>query len=75
MGDRRRDELTARALLTLGALVPYWRLLTFTVVFVTDDFFSSDIFNGELPGRMLVGQLLGAGHAPVWTSAVVRACR
>lgn len=70
MGDRRRDELTARALLTLGVLVPYWRLLTFTVVFVTDDFFSSDIFNGELPGRLLVGQLLGAGHAPVWTSAI-----
>ena len=70
MVDRRRDELTARALLTLGALVPYWRLLTFTVVLVTDDYFSSDIFNGELPGRMLVGQLLGAGRAPVWTSAI-----
>ena len=70
MGDRRRDELTARVLLTLGALVPYWPLLTFGVIFITDDFFSSDIFNGELPGRVLVGQLLGAGHAPVWTSAV-----
>ena len=70
MNDGRRAELTARALLTLGALVPYWPLLTFNVLFVTDDIFSSDIFNGELPGRILVGQLLAAGHAPLWTNAL-----
>jgi hypothetical protein len=54
--------------LTLGALLPYWRLLTFSVIFVTDDYFASDIFNGELPGRVLAGQLLRAGHIPAWTS-------
>jgi hypothetical protein len=36
----------------VAALLPYWRLLTFSVVFVTDDYFASDIFNGELPGRV-----------------------
>ena len=50
--------MAARVFLTLGALLPYWRLLTFSVVFVTDDYFASDIFNGELPGRVLVGQLI-----------------
>lgn len=62
-------EAIARALLTAAALLPYWRLLTFSVVFVTDDYFASDIFNGELPGRALVGQLIRQGQAPVWTSA------
>jgi hypothetical protein len=55
-------------LLTIGALLPYWRLLTFSVVFVTDDYFASDIFNGELPGRVLVGQSLRSGQWPVWTN-------
>jgi hypothetical protein len=63
-----REELTARALLTVAALLPYWRLLTFSAVFVTDDYFASDIFNGELPGRMLVGQWLRSGQLPIWTS-------
>src|SRR5687767_3051220 len=61
-------DIGARAVLTLAALLPYWRLLTFSVVFVTDDYFASDIFNGELPGRALVGQLLRSGQLPVWTS-------
>jgi len=43
-------------------------LLTFGVVYVTDDYFASDIFNGELPGRALIGQLLRGGHWPVWTT-------
>ena len=64
----RRQDLAARALLTLGALLPYWRLLTFSVIYVTDDYFASDIFNGELPGRVLVGQLVRRGELPVWTS-------
>ena len=61
-----RAGLTARALLTLGALLPYWRLLTFGVIFVTDDYFASDIFNGELPARVLAGRMLRSGHWPVW---------
>lgn len=63
-------EILARALLTVAVLLPYWRLLTLSVVFVTDDYFASDIFNGELPGRALVGQLIRQGEAPVWTSSL-----
>lgn len=58
----------ARLLLTVAVLLPYWRLLTFSVVFVTDDYFASDIFNGELPGRVLVGQWLRSGELPLWTN-------
>lgn len=64
----RRPDLAARGLLTIGALLPYWPLLTFAVIYVTDDYFASDIFNGELPGRVLVGGLVRAGEVPVWTS-------
>ena len=53
--------------MTLCALLPYWRFLTFGVVFVTDDYFASDIFNGELPGRVLAGQLVRQGQLPAWT--------
>jgi hypothetical protein len=63
-----RADGAARVLLTLGALLPYWRLLTFGVIFVTDDYFASDIFNGELPGRFLMGQMLRRGELPVWTN-------
>jgi hypothetical protein len=63
----RRADLLARVLLTIAALLPYWRLLTFGVVFITDDYFASDVFNGELPVRVLIGQLLRHGHLPVWT--------
>ena len=62
------QDLAARTLLTIGALLPYWPLLTFAVVYVTDDYFASDIFNGELPGRVLVGGLVRSGEFPVWTS-------
>src|SRR5439155_24075838 len=61
-------DVVARTLLTIAALLPYWRLLTFSVVFITDDYFASDIFNGELPGRILVGQWLRRGQPPLWTS-------
>ena len=67
---KRHAETLARLALTLGALLPYWPLLTFSVIFVTDDYFASDIFNGELPARVMVGQLLRGGHLPVWTSAM-----
>jgi Bacterial membrane protein YfhO len=68
MRDGMRAGLAARVLLTFGALLPYWRLLTFGVIFITDDYFASDIFNGELPGRVLMGQLIRSGQLPVWTS-------
>jgi hypothetical protein len=63
-----RQDLAARGLLTIGALLPYWPLLTFAVLYVTDDYFASDIFNGELPGRVLVGGLVRRGEFPIWTS-------
>lgn len=68
MRQRIGHEFWARAALTIGALLPYWRLLTFNVIYVTDDYFASDIFNGELPGRVLIGRLLRHGQWPVWTS-------
>src|SRR4051812_25868997 len=68
MRHASRAGLVARAFLTIAALLPYWRLLTFNAVFVTDDYFASDIFNGELPGRALTGRLLRDGQMPVWTS-------
>src|SRR5262249_15813766 len=36
--------------------------------FITDDYFASDIFNGELPGRVLAGQILSHGDFPRWTT-------
>jgi hypothetical protein len=68
MTTGRRADAAARALVTFGALLPFWRLLTFNVLFVTDDGFASDIFNGELPGRVLFSQMLRHGQLPVWTS-------
>jgi hypothetical protein len=68
MRDGIRGDIAARAFLTLGALLPYWRLLSFGVIYVTDDIFTSDIFNGELPGRVLIGQLIRHGQMPEWTS-------
>ncbi len=68
MRDGIRADMAARVFLTLGALLPYWRLLTFGVIYVTDDYFASDIFNGELPGRVLIGRLIRHGQMPVWTN-------
>jgi hypothetical protein len=68
MRERLRAEMLARVLLTLGALLPYWPLLTFGTIYVTDDFFASDIFNGELPGRVLTGQLVRQGQLPLWAN-------
>ncbi len=62
-------ELLARALLTLGSLLPFWPLLTFQVLYVTDDGFTSDIWNGELPGHVLAGASMRAyGTLHSWTS-------
>jgi hypothetical protein len=63
-----RADVVARALLSVGALAPYWPLLKLSAIFVTDGVFTSDLFNGELPGRILVGQWLRAGQLPLWTS-------
>src|SRR3990170_6264788 len=70
MRDEIRAELAARVFLTIGALVPYWPLLTFSVVLVSEDYFTSDIFNGELPVRVLVSQLMRAGQLPLWTNQI-----
>jgi Bacterial membrane protein YfhO len=66
--DGLRADIIARACLTFAALLPYWRLLTFGVVYATDDVFTSDIFNGELPGRALIGTIMRHGQLPVWTN-------
>src|SRR5689334_3176281 len=63
-------RLLARACLTAGALLPYWRFLTLSVIFVTDGVFTSDSFNGELPGRLLVANAIRAGRLPLWTSGL-----
>jgi hypothetical protein len=68
MRDGIRADIAARIFLTLAALLPYWRLITFNAIFVTDDYFASDIFNGELPGRAMIGQLIRHGQMPIWTS-------
>ena len=68
MRDGTRVDIAARLFLTLGAMLPYWRFLSFNVIFITDDYFASDIFNGELPGRVLIGQLVRHGEWPTWTS-------
>lgn len=39
-------------------------------LFVTDDRFTSDIWNGELPVRVLLGQLVARGELPSWTSQI-----
>jgi hypothetical protein len=68
MPGGRRADLAARAFLTLGALAPYWRLLNFRTIFVTDSHFTSDLFNGELPGRLIFSEQLRAGQLPLWTN-------
>jgi hypothetical protein len=68
MHNSTRAGLAARILLTIGALLPYSRLLTLRVLYITDDYFASDIFNGELPGRVLIGRMIRHGQMPVWTN-------
>jgi hypothetical protein len=63
-----RADIAARVFLTAGVLAPYWRLLTFSVIFVTDGVFTSDLFNGELPGRMMFAEWVREGQLPLWTS-------
>lgn len=62
--------MLARVLLSAAALLPYWRLLTFGAIFVPDDGFTSDIFSGELPARVLAARLIRSHQWPVWTSGL-----
>lgn len=68
MNAVRRLEILARCLLTVGALLPYWPLLSFDTLYRPDDTFTSDLWNGELPTRKLIGDLLAHGELPTWTS-------
>ena len=61
---------TARILVSAAAILPYLPVLTLSKIYITDDWFTSDIFNGELPSRVLVGKVLASGQAPVWSSAM-----
>lgn len=62
-------ELVARLVLTLLVLAPYSALLGFDVLVVTDDGFTSDIWNGELPVRALSAETFRReGVLPSWTS-------
>ncbi len=61
-----RREWLARTAVTVGSLLPYLPALSLSHIFVTDDVFTSDIYNGELPARVLIGHLIAAGQAPVW---------
>jgi hypothetical protein len=70
MSVERRVSAAARILLTIGALLPYWRLLTLAVVYVPDDYAFSDVFDGELPARVIAGNLVSHGHWPVWTAKI-----
>src|SRR4051812_11255319 len=70
MREISRAAVAARAFLTVGVLAPYSQLLTLRAIFVTDGHFASALFNGELPGRILVGQWIRAGQLPLWTSQI-----
>ena len=61
---------TARILVSAAAILPYLPVLTLSKIYITDAWFTSDIFNGELPSRVLVGKVLASGQAPVWSSAM-----
>ena len=65
-----RREWLARTAVTVGSLLPYLPALSLSHIFVTDDVFTSDIYNGELPARVLTGHLIAAGQAPVWSSSL-----
>ncbi len=68
MSPTKWQALWARSAVSAGALLPYLPLLGFRHVYLTDDQFTSDIFNGELPFRVLLGRVLASGRAPTWTS-------
>jgi len=63
-----RSALTARLAVTVAAVLPYWPLLGLDRIHIPDDGFTSDLYNGELPARVLLGKLVASGQAPVWSS-------
>ncbi|HEX2676848.1 MAG TPA: hypothetical protein VHM19_09415 [Polyangiales bacterium] len=66
-----RSELIARLWLTAGVLLGYAPLLGFDKLIITDDGFVSDIWNGELPVRAYLGQVLREhGHLLTWYDGV-----
>lgn len=64
----RLPEFWGRVVVTFGALAAYPELLTFSRVYVPDDGFTSDIFNGEMAARALFGRMLAGGELPLWTN-------
>lgn len=70
MNQATSREWLARTAVTIGSLLPYFPVLSLSHIFVTDDVFTSDIFNGELPVRVLTGHLIATGQAPVWSSSL-----
>ena len=70
MQQAGRAEMAARVFLSAAVLAPYWQLLTFSVIFVTDGVFTSDLFNAELPGRLMVARTIRSGQLPLWTSDI-----
>lgn len=55
------------AIIAGALLLSYFPLVSGDGVVITDDRFTSDITNGEWPGRVAAGRLVREGHAPVWT--------
>jgi len=66
----RNPEARGRILVSCGAFVVYPELLTFQKLFHPDDAFTSDVFNGEFPARVMIGQMLARGELPLWTRQV-----
>lgn len=64
----RGAEFWGRFVVTFGALAAYPELLTFSRIYVPDDGFTSDIFNGEMAGRALFGRILANGELPLWSN-------
>lgn len=66
MKERTRERI-ARLVATVGSFAAFPELLTFRGIYFPDDGFTSDIVNGELPARVLLGRMLRDGHLPLWT--------
>ena len=56
-GGKRRTWL-AVAFITAVVLAAFWQLTSMTGLFVTDDFFASDLMNENFPYRFSMGDAL-----------------
>ena len=54
----------------LSIVLVYLPLATLHAVPVSDDGFTSDLLDGELPARVAVGRMLAKGEAPTWTDGI-----